>query len=56
VFGYACFNDVSLRDYQKRTTQWTIGKNFDGTGGFGPCLVTPTSCRPAAPACASSRA
>ncbi len=40
VFGYACFNDATLRDYQRRTTQWTIGKNFDGTGGFGPCLVT----------------
>jgi 2-keto-4-pentenoate hydratase/2-oxohepta-3-ene-1,7-dioic acid hydratase in catechol pathway len=40
VFGYACFNDATLRDYQRKTTQWTIGKNFDGTGGFGPCLVT----------------
>ncbi len=40
VFGYACFNDVSLRDYQRKTTQWTIGKNFDATGGFGPTLVT----------------
>ena len=40
VFGYACFNDVSLRDYQRKTTQWTIGKNFDATGGFGPHLVT----------------
>ena len=40
VFGYACFNDASLRDYQRRTTQWTIGKNFDATGGFGPSLVT----------------
>lgn len=40
VFGYACFNDMSVRDYQKRTPQWTIGKNFDGTGGFGPVLVT----------------
>ena len=40
VFGYACFNDATLRDYQRRTTQWTIGKNFDGTGAFGPCLVT----------------
>ncbi len=40
VFGYACFNDVTLRDYQKRTSQWTIGKNFDATGGFGPYLVT----------------
>jgi 2-keto-4-pentenoate hydratase/2-oxohepta-3-ene-1,7-dioic acid hydratase in catechol pathway len=40
VFGYACFNDATLRDYQRRTTQWTIGKNFDATGAFGPCLVT----------------
>ncbi len=40
VFGYACFNDVSLRDYQRKTSQWTIGKNFDATGGFGPTLVT----------------
>lgn len=40
VFGYACFNDISVRDYQKRTPQWTIGKNFDGTGPFGPQLVT----------------
>ena len=40
VFGYACFNDGSLRDYQRKTTQWTIGKNFDGTGPFGPSLVT----------------
>ena len=40
VFGYSCFNDMSVRDYQKRTPQWTIGKNFDGTGGLGPWLVT----------------
>ncbi|ASG23944.1 fumarylacetoacetate hydrolase family protein [Nitrospirillum viridazoti] len=40
VFGYSCFNDISVRDYQKRTPQWTIGKNFDGTGAFGPELVT----------------
>jgi 2-keto-4-pentenoate hydratase/2-oxohepta-3-ene-1,7-dioic acid hydratase in catechol pathway len=40
VFGYSCFNDVSVRDYQKRTSQWTIGKNFDGTGAFGPYLVS----------------
>ena len=40
VFGYSCFNDMSVRDYQKRTPQWTIGKNFDATGGFGPVLVT----------------
>lgn len=46
VFGYACFNDATLRDYQKRTSQWTIGKNFDGTGGFGPCLVTASELPP----------
>ena len=40
VLGYTCFNDMSVRDYQKRTGQWTIGKNFDGTGGFGPVMVT----------------
>ena len=41
VAGYACFNDGSIRDYQRKSTQWTIGKNFDRTGGFGPELVTP---------------
>ncbi|MEO8280433.1 MAG: fumarylacetoacetate hydrolase family protein [Ideonella sp.] len=40
VFGYSCFNDATFRDYQRKTTQWTIGKNFDATGAFGPCLVT----------------
>ncbi|CAI1605801.1 Ureidoglycolate lyase [Serratia quinivorans] len=40
VFGYSCFNDMSVRDYQKRTPQWTIGKNFDATGAFGPFVVT----------------
>ncbi|MFM2403757.1 MAG: hypothetical protein RL223_1637 [Pseudomonadota bacterium] len=40
VFGYSCFNDMSVRDYQKRTPQWSIGKNFDATGAFGPVLVT----------------
>jgi 2-keto-4-pentenoate hydratase/2-oxohepta-3-ene-1,7-dioic acid hydratase in catechol pathway len=40
VFGYACFNDGSYRDYQRRASQWTIGKNFDASGGFGPNLVT----------------
>ena len=41
VAGYPCFNDGSLRDYQRRSTQWTMGKNFDATGAFGPELVTP---------------
>ena len=40
VFAYACFNDATFRDYQRKTSQWTVGKNFDLTGGFGPCLVT----------------
>ena len=40
VFGYSCFNDISVREYQRKTTQWTMGKNFDATGAFGPCLVS----------------
>ena len=48
VFGYGCFNDMSVRDYQKRTPQWTIGKNFDGTGGFGPLLVSADDLPPGA--------
>ena len=48
VFGYTCFNDMSVRDYQKRTPQWTIGKNFDATGGFGPVLVTADELAPGA--------
>ncbi len=41
VAGYAVFNDASVRDYQFRAKQWTMGKNFDRTGAFGPWLVTP---------------
>ena len=41
VAAYSIFNDGSIRDYQRKTTQWTIGKNFDHTGAFGPWLVTP---------------
>jgi acylpyruvate hydrolase len=40
VFGYTLFNDVSVRDYQRKTSQWTAGKNFDGTGPLGPVVVT----------------
>ena len=40
VIGYSIFNDASVRDYQKKAPQWTIGKNFDGTGAFGPYMVT----------------
>jgi len=48
VFGYSCFNDISVRDYQKKTPQWTIGKNFDRTGPFGPVLVTADELPPGA--------
>ena len=41
VAGYTCYNDGSVRDWQRHTSQITMGKNFDGTGGFGPWLVTP---------------
>jgi 2-keto-4-pentenoate hydratase/2-oxohepta-3-ene-1,7-dioic acid hydratase in catechol pathway len=41
IAGYSCFNDGSVREYQRRTTQWDMGKNFDFTGGFGPWMVTP---------------
>ena len=41
VFGYTVFNDGSVRDYQRKTHQWTPGKNFDDTGAIGPVVVTP---------------
>ena len=40
VAGYSCYNDGSVRDWQWATTQWTAGKNFAATGGFGPWIVT----------------
>jgi 2-keto-4-pentenoate hydratase/2-oxohepta-3-ene-1,7-dioic acid hydratase in catechol pathway len=40
IAGYSAYNDASVRDWQTHTSQWTGGKNFDATGGFGPCLVT----------------
>lgn len=40
VAGYACYHDGSVRDFQRHTTQFTPGKNFAGTGGFGPWMVT----------------
>ena len=48
VAGYSLFNDATVRDFQLRTPQWTIGKNFDGTGSFGPWLVTPDAVPPGA--------
>jgi len=40
IAGYTIFNDVSARDYQKRTTQWMLGKSFDTFGPMGQALVT----------------
>jgi 2-keto-4-pentenoate hydratase/2-oxohepta-3-ene-1,7-dioic acid hydratase in catechol pathway len=40
IAGYACYNDGSVRDWQRHTLQWTAGKNFARTGGFGPWMVT----------------
>lgn len=40
IAGYACFNDVSVRDWQRHTHQFTPGKNFPGTAPFGPVLVS----------------
>jgi 2-keto-4-pentenoate hydratase/2-oxohepta-3-ene-1,7-dioic acid hydratase in catechol pathway len=41
IAGYACYNEGSVRDFQRHTHQFTPGKNFPSTGGFGPYLVTP---------------
>lgn len=46
IFGYACYNDGSIRDWQVSTTQWTAGKNFWHTGGFGPWMVTADEIQP----------
>jgi acylpyruvate hydrolase len=48
VAGYSLFNDATIREFQLRTPQWTMGKNFDGTGAFGPWLVTPDALPPGA--------
>ncbi|MGA7807055.1 fumarylacetoacetate hydrolase family protein [Bradyrhizobium sp.] len=41
IAGYACYNEGSVRDYQRHTHQFTPGKNFPQTGAFGPWMVTP---------------
>ena len=41
IAGFSCYNDGSVRDYQRHTSQFTPGKNFTGTGGFGPWMMTP---------------
>jgi 2-keto-4-pentenoate hydratase/2-oxohepta-3-ene-1,7-dioic acid hydratase in catechol pathway len=48
VGAYSLFNDGSVRDFQRKSSQWTMGKNFDGTGAFGPELVTPDELPPGA--------
>lgn len=46
IAGYSCYNDGSIRDWQVSTSQWTAGKNFWRTGGFGPWLVTADEIQP----------
>ena len=41
VAGYSCYNDGSVREWQRHTSQFTPGKNFPCTGGFGPWITTP---------------
>jgi 2-keto-4-pentenoate hydratase/2-oxohepta-3-ene-1,7-dioic acid hydratase in catechol pathway len=48
VAGYSLFNDGSVRDYQRKSTQWTMGKNFDATGAFGPEIVSADELPPGA--------
>jgi acylpyruvate hydrolase len=48
IAGYSCGNEGSVREYQRKTTQWDMGKNFDRTGGFGPWMVTPDELPPGA--------
>lgn len=40
VAGISCYNDLSVREWQRHTGQWTPGKNFPGTGSFGPWMTT----------------
>jgi len=40
IAGYSCANEGSIREFQRHTTQWTMGKNFDRTGSVGPWVVT----------------
>jgi acylpyruvate hydrolase len=40
IAGYSCVNEGSVREFQRHTTQWGMGKNFDNSGSFGPWMVT----------------
>jgi 2-keto-4-pentenoate hydratase/2-oxohepta-3-ene-1,7-dioic acid hydratase in catechol pathway len=46
IAGYACYNDATIRDWQRHTQQWAPGKNFYHTGGFGPWMVTSDEIEP----------
>ena len=46
--GYSVFNDGSIRDFQRHTIQWTMGKNFDRSGSFGPAFVSADELPPGA--------
>lgn len=46
IAGYACYNDATVRDWQRHTQQWAPGKNFYRTGGFGPWMVTSDEIEP----------
>jgi acylpyruvate hydrolase len=48
IAGYSCGNEGSVREYQRKTSQWDMGKNFDRTGGFGPWMVTADELPPGA--------
>ncbi len=48
IFGYTCFNEGSVRDYQRKSTQWTGAKNFDKTGPLGPWITTADEVPPGA--------
>jgi 2-keto-4-pentenoate hydratase/2-oxohepta-3-ene-1,7-dioic acid hydratase in catechol pathway len=55
VAGYACYMDGSIRDWQNHTSQFTPGKNFPGTGGFGPWMVTTDEAPPVAEMAVTTR-
>lgn len=42
IAGFSCYNDGSVREYQRHTSQFTPAKNFAATGGFGPWMVSPS--------------
>src|SRR4051812_17680297 len=48
IAGYSCGNEGSVREFQRKTSQWDMGKNFDRTGGFGPWMVTADEVPPGA--------